>query len=114
MNVEAFANLADLGGHSAGVGAVAGEHFNRDRAAGGGAQQAIDDLHLAVFAVSVVAECGQRTALSFDIGGGDIVENQCAAAQVAIGEASLDSHLPFSQPVKHIEHFIAVCGIKLQ
>ncbi len=31
VNVEALANLADLRGHSAGVGAVAREHFNRDR-----------------------------------------------------------------------------------
>ena len=75
VNVEALANLADLRGHSAGVSAVAGEHFNRDRTAIGGTQQAIDDLHLAAFAVSVVAECGKRTALSFDIAGGDIVEN---------------------------------------
>ena len=75
---------------STGVGAVAEEHFNRDRTAIGGTQQAIDDLHLAAFAVSVVAECGKRTALSFDIGGGDIVENQRAAAQVAIaGESAL-------------------------
>ena len=72
VNVEALANLADLRGHSAGVGAVAGEHFNRDRTAIGGAQQAIDDLHLAAFAISVVAECGQRTALAFDIAGGDL------------------------------------------
>ena len=90
------------------------KHFNRDWTAIGGTQQAIDDLHLAAFAVSVVAECGKRTALSFDIAGGDIVENQRAAAQVAIGEASLDPHLPFSQPVKHIEHFIAVHSIKLE
>ena len=114
VNVEALANLADLRGQSTGVGAVAGEHFNRDRTAIGGTQQAIDDLHLAAFAVSVVAECGKRTALSFDIAGGDIVENQRAAAQVAIGEASLNPHLPFSQPVKHIEHFIAVHSIKLE
>ena len=114
VNVEALANLADLRGHSTGVGAVAREHFNRDRTAIGGTQQAIDDLHLAAFAISVVAECGKRTALSFDIAGGDIVENQRAAAQVAIGEASLDPHLPSSQPVKHIEHFIAVYGIKLE
>ena len=39
VNVEALANLADLRGHSAGVGAVAGEHFNRDRTAIGGTQQ---------------------------------------------------------------------------
>ena len=114
VNVEALANLADLRGQSTGVGAVAGEHFNRDRTAVGGAQQAIDDLHLAAFAVSVVAECGKCTALSFDIAGGDIVEHQRAAAQVAIGETFLDPHLPFSQPVKHIEHFIAVHGIKLE
>ncbi len=114
LNVESLANLADLGGQSAGVGTVAGEHFNRHRTAVGGAQQAIDDLHLAAFAVSVVTECGKRATLSFDIGGGDIVENQGAAAQVAIGEAFLDPLLPFSQPVQHIEHFIAVYGIELE
>ena len=80
MNVETLANLADLCDHSAGVGAVAGEHFNRDRTVIGGTQQAIDDLHLAAFAVSVVAECGKHTALSFDIAGGDIVENQRAVS----------------------------------
>ena len=59
MNVEALANLADLRGQLG--SALLPGNTNRDRTAIGGTQQAIDDLHLAAFAVSV--ECGKRTAL---------------------------------------------------
>src|SRR5271157_4144495 len=50
--------LGDLGGQGLGIGGVAVEHFERHRAAVGGAQQAID-LQLALLAVAVVAELGQ-------------------------------------------------------
>ena len=56
---EAFLDLGDLGGERLGIAGVAVEHFDRHRAAVGGAQEAIDDLQLALLAVAVVAELGQ-------------------------------------------------------
>ena len=64
---EAFLELVDLGRQGARIAGVAVEHLDRHRAAVGGAQQAVDDLQLALLAVAVVAAPGQRAAAALHI-----------------------------------------------
>src|SRR6266850_404796 len=53
---EALLDLVDLGRKRARIAGVALEHLDGHRATVGGAQQAVDDLQLALLAVAVVAE----------------------------------------------------------
>ena len=63
----------------------------------GGTQYTIDDLHFAAFCVAVMSERGQCTLLSFQIGGGDIVENQRALIQMAVGQVAFNPRLSAAQ-----------------
>ena len=76
----------------------------------GGAEQAEDHLLFTLLAVAVVTEGGQRTALPFQVGGGDVVEDQGGALEVAAGQAFLDPGLPLPEPVEHVEHLVAGDG----
>ena len=98
--VEALLELVDLRAEGLRVGDVAREHLDRHRATIGGAEQAIDDLQLALLAVPVVAEARERAAAAFDIARRDVVEHQRAAPQVAPGQRGLDRRLAGQQPVE--------------
>jgi len=52
---EARLDFVDLGAERARIGGVALEHLDRHRATVGSAQQAVDDLQLALLAVAVIA-----------------------------------------------------------
>jgi hypothetical protein len=54
-----------LGGERHRVGGVAGKHFDRHRTAVNRAQQAIDDLQLALLAVTRIAKARQLAAAAF-------------------------------------------------
>ena len=98
--VEALLELADLRGERLRVGDIAREHLDRHRAAIGGAQQAIDDLQLALLAVPVVAQARERAATAFEIARRHVVKHQRVAPQVAPGERGLDRRLAGEQPVE--------------
>ena len=82
-----------------GVGGVAVEHLDRDRAPLAVAQQAEHDLELVAPAVARVATLGQWTASPFKVSGSQVVEHQRAVAQVASGQTLLDGALALEQPV---------------
>ena len=90
---------------------VAGEHIYGHGTAVGRAEQAEDDLLLAV---PVVAERGQRRTAPLQIAGRDIVEQQGGALEMPSGEALLDPRLPPQQPVEHAEHFVAADGTEAE
>ena len=80
----------------------------------GRAEQAEDDLLLALLAVAVVAERGQWRTAPLQIAGRDIVEQQGGALEIPSGEALLDPRLPPQQPVEHVEHFVAADGTEAE
>ncbi len=93
---------------------VAGEHIYGHGTAVGRAEQAEDDLLLALLAVPVVAEHGQWRTAPLQIAGRDIVEQQGGALEMPSGEALLDPRLPPQQPVEHVEHFVAADGTEAE
>ena len=93
---------------------VAGEHIYGHGTAVGRAEQAEDDLLLALLAVAVVAERGQWRTAPLQIAGRDIVEQQGGALEMPSGEALLDPRLPPQQPVEHVEHFVAADGTEAE
>ena len=105
---EPFLQLGDLIGDRPGIAGIALEHLDRDRAAVGGAQQAVDDLRLALLAVAIVAALGQRTAAAFDIARRDVIEHQRPAFQMALGERGLDRALALVQPIERGVEFALV------
>ena len=106
-NAEPGADLLHLGRHRGRIGGIAGKQFHRNRTPLGTAQQAEDDLPLALLPVPVVAEGGQRTALPLQVGARYVVENQGPVPQVTPGQGPLDPWLALEQPVQHVEQFIA-------
>ena len=97
---EALLDLVDLHGERARIGGVALECLNRHRASVGCAQQAVDDLQLALLAVAVVAELGQLAAAHLHIARRHVVEHQRAGAQMLASERLLDRLLALAQPVE--------------
>ena len=83
--------LVDLGCDRRGIADVAFENLDRDRAAFGRAKQSDDDLQLAALAVAIVAPFGQGAGAAFEIGGGDVVENQRAVVQMPPRQRLLDA-----------------------
>jgi hypothetical protein len=67
LDREALLDLVDLCGERARIGGVALEHLDRHRATVGRAQQAVDDLQLALLAVAVVAEPRQLAAAPLQV-----------------------------------------------
>ena len=59
VELEAPLELLDLGRQRHRVGGVARQHLDGDGTAVGGAQQAVDDLRLALLAVTAVAPHGE-------------------------------------------------------
>ena len=67
VEAEALLELGDLVAERRGVAGRALEHLDGDRTAIGRAEQAIDDLQLALLAVAIVAELGERAAAAFHV-----------------------------------------------
>ena len=57
-------------------------------------------LRRAALVVARVAKLGQRAAAALEIGGGDVIEDQLAIAQVTAREPVLDPLLARTQPVE--------------
>ena len=97
---EARLELVDLRGHRARVTGIAIEDLDRHRTAIGSAQQAVDDLQLAAFAVAIVAEAGERAAAALEVARADVVEDQRAVLEMPFGEGLLDRRLALAEPVE--------------
>src|SRR5436190_9796374 len=76
------------------------EHLDRDRAAVRGTHQANDNLRPVATVIATVSMLRQFAAASFEIGGGDVVEQQRAILEVAAGQCGLDEWLLAAQPVE--------------
>ena len=98
--MEALLQLVDLRRQRQRIGGIAFEHLDRYRAAVGRAHQADDNLRPVATVVTAVAILRQFAAASFEIGGGDIVEQQRAVLQVAAGQPGFDERLLAAQPVE--------------
>ena len=96
------------------IGRVPGEHLDSQGTAIGRAQQPEHDLLLALFAVPVVAEGGQRAEAPLQIAGTHVVQDQGGVVEVPVGEAGLDPLLAGEQPVEHGEHLVARDGAELE
>ena len=103
---EAAFELGDLVGERHGIGDVALEHFDGDGAAVGRAQEAVDDLQLALLAVAVVAAFGQGAAAAFDIARRNVVEHQRPALEMALRQRGLDRALTLEEPVERGVEFV--------
>ena len=90
VEAEALLQLGDLAGEGGGIAGRAFEHLDGDRAAVGRAEQAVDDLQLALLAVAIVAELGERAAASLHVARGHVVEHQRAALEMAPGQRRFD------------------------
>ena len=113
-DAEALADAVHLPSQRGRIGRVAREHLDRQGAAGGRAQQPEHDLLLALLAVAVVAEGGQRAEPTLEVAGADVVQDQGGVAEVPVGEAGLDPALAGQQPVEHGEHLVAGDGSETQ
>src|ERR1700722_6408061 len=97
---EALLDLVDLGRKRARIAGVALEHLDGHRATVGGAQQAVDDLQLALLAVAVVAEPRQLAAAALHIARGHVVKHQRAVVQMLARKRLLDRLLALAKPVE--------------
>src|SRR5439155_8930870 len=92
--------LLDLRRQGQRIGGIALEHLDGDRATVGGAHQANDNLRPVAPVVAAVAMLGQFAAASFEVGGGNVVEQQRAILEVATDQLGLDERLLAAQPVE--------------
>ena len=98
--MKALFQLVDLRRQRERIGGIAFEHLDRYRAAVGRAHQADDNLRPITTVIAAVAMLRQFAAASFEIGGGDVVEQQRAILQVAAGQLGFDERLLAAQPVE--------------
>ena len=73
-----------------------------------GAEQAVDDLQGAPFAITAVATLGQRTAAALHVARRDVVEDQRAIGQMTLGHDSFDGRLSHQQPVQRGVEFVLI------
>ena len=106
LDAEAAAKLPDLARHRRRVRSVASKCLHRNRATGPRAEQAEDNLLLALLAIAVVPEGRRRIAATFQVTRSHVVENHCAAAQVPARQAVFDPRLSLPQPVRHRQNLV--------
>jgi hypothetical protein len=101
LQVEALLQLVDLRRQGQRIGGVAFKHLDCNRATLGRAHQANDQLRPVATVIAAVTVLRQFTAAPFEIGGGHVVEQQCALLEVAAGQLGFDEPLLAAQPVEH-------------
>ena len=89
-------------GHGGRISGVAAEHAHRQRLSRRIGKQPNDDLQFALFPVPVIAKLAQRVVFAFQIGTGDVVENQGGRRAVAIEILAKESFLNFFLAVAEI------------
>jgi len=100
LQAEALLQLVDLCRQGQRIGGVAFEHLDRHRAAVACAHQANDELRPVATVVAAVAILRQFAAASFEVAGGDVVEQQRAILEVPAGQRGFDKRLLAAQPVE--------------
>jgi len=100
LQLETLLQLVDLRRQCQRIGGIAFEHLDRDRAAVGRAHQADENLRPVTAVVAAVAILRQFAAASFEIGRGDIVEQQRTVLQVTAGQCGFDKRLLAAQPIE--------------
>ena len=107
---EALPDLGDLGGEGGGVGGVAGENLDGHRPALAVAEQPVDDPGQPAFAVAGIAVGDQGGLAPGVVAPAEVVEQQGALREVALGELVLDAALAGQEPV---EGFIKLAVLDL-
>src|ERR1700736_3256806 len=97
---KALFELVDLHRQCHRVGGIALEHFDRYRTAIGRTQQTVDDLQLALLAVTGIAKARQLAAPSLDPRRGEVIENERPLFEMAAGEPGRDRGLARTEPVE--------------
>src|ERR1700761_8254526 len=88
------------GGDGGRIGGVAFEYLHRRGATVRGAQQADHQLWPVTPTGAAGTAASQDTAAPFQVGGGDVVEHQCAVLEMAAGELVFDAGLLAAEPVE--------------
>src|SRR5512133_3717340 len=83
----------DLGRQRHRIGGVALEHLDRDRTAVRGAEQTDDQLRAVTAMIAAIAITGELAAAPFQVGGGDIIEQQRPVLQVPARQRGFDETL---------------------
>ena len=108
VEVEALLQLLDLWRQGRRIAGIAVKYLDGDRTTVWGAEQTVDDLQRALFAVPAVAPFGERTAASLHVARRDVVEHQGAGGEMAPGQRGLDGRLALQQPVQRGVEFVVV------
>jgi hypothetical protein len=87
-------------GHGRRIGGVAGINVQCDRPAVGVGHQSVDDAGQIATAVAVVAESGQRAAVSEIRTAADVVENAGVVGKMPSGQLVFDAFLPREEPIE--------------
>ena len=103
---EAVAKLVQLTAQGGGIGGVALEDLDRDRASVPVAEQG-DDLELPLLLVPGVAVCCQLALQAFEVDRGQIAEDEGAVLEMPPGESPFDLPLAGEQPV---HRFVEIIG----
>jgi hypothetical protein len=114
LQAEPRPDLVDPRPERGGVAGIAFEHFDRDRRAVLGAQQAIDDLQLALLAAAIVAAPRERAAAAFEIARRHVVEHQRAVAEMLVRQRLFDRLLALEEVVERGVEFVLVDGAQSQ
>ncbi len=93
------------------ISRIAGEHLDRHWAARRVAPQPKHNLHLALFAVAAVPKPGQWTGVPFEIGRGDVAQDQRSVSQVPGGERGFALGVSGQQPIHCDIQGIRVCHL---
>src|SRR5271163_4692694 len=93
-------SLVDLRRQGQRIGGIAFKYLDRYRAALGRTHQADDNLRPVGAVVTAVAMLRQLAAAPFEIGGGDVVEQQRTILQMAAGQRGFDERLLAAQPIE--------------
>ena len=91
--------LSDLRHQGRRIAPVAIEDGDRHRAATTVRHEAVVDLELALLAVTILPQLGQRTLVTLKVARGEVVEHQAVFLKVARNELLLDGFLSSQQPI---------------
>ena len=105
---ELLFEFRDLRGQGLRVGGVAFEHLDRDRDAGGRAEQPVDDSQPTLHPIAGMPDLAQRASVPLERGGGHVVEHQGAVGQVPLGQRGLDAVLAGQHPVHRLVQVVLV------
>jgi hypothetical protein len=93
-------DLIDLRGERLGVLGISGKDFDGQWAPCVIAQQPNDNLPLAAFAIAVIAKSAKGVVFAFEVGTGNVVQEQTSRRPQPLKETSFDLGLLPRQPIE--------------